>query len=111
MLIDRRTDHSADPRHFGQPCCAGHRRQCYFTGRVQGVGFRYTVKNVALQHNISGYVRNLPDGRVELVMEGPDDEMDQVVDAVNSRMEEFIKKVDLNTLPATGEFEHFQIRH
>jgi acylphosphatase len=110
MLTDRRTERSSH-HPFGQCCPAAHRRQCYFSGRVQGVGFRYTVKNVALQHNISGYVRNLPDGRVELVMEGPDDEMDQVVDAVNSRMDAFIKKVDLNTLPATGEFEHFQIRH
>lgn len=95
----------------GHPTMSGQRRQCYFSGRVQGVGFRYTVKNIALQHNISGYVKNLPDGRVELVMEGPDTEMDQVVDAVSNRMTGFIKKVDLNTAPATGEFEYFQIRH
>lgn len=98
---------SAD-RHATMPC---HRRQCYFSGRVQGVGFRYTVKNIALQHDIRGYVRNLPDGRVELVMEGPDGEMDQVVDAVSNRMTGFIKQVDLNTVPATGEFQYFQIRH
>ncbi len=88
-----------------------HRRQCYFRGRVQGVGFRYTAKNIALQHNISGYVKNLPDGRVELVMEGPDQEMDQVIQALNSRMTGFIREVDLNTLPATGEFEQFHIKH
>jgi acylphosphatase len=88
-----------------------HRRQCYFSGRVQGVGFRYTVKNIAIQHDVSGYVRNLPDGRVELVLEGPDQEMDQVVDAVSHRMTGYIKKVDLNTAPATGEFDYFQIRH
>jgi acylphosphatase len=113
MLSDRRTDRSMHhlvntPHSSG--CCA-HRRQCYFSGRVQGVGFRYTVKNIAIQHNVSGYVRNLPDGRVELVLEGPDQEMDQVMDAVNSRMTEFIKKIDLNEVPATGEFDYFQIRH
>ena len=87
------------------------RKQCYFSGGVQGVGFRYTVKNIALQHNVNGYVRNLPDGRVELVMEGPDDEMEQIVSAVSSRMDGYIKDLDLDTLPATGEFEHFHIRH
>ena len=91
-------------------CCV-HRRQCYFRGRVQGVGFRYTASNIALQHNISGYVRNLPDGRVELVMEGSDQEMDQVIQALNSRMNDFIREIDLNTLPATGEFEQFHIKH
>ncbi|HSV16149.1 MAG TPA: acylphosphatase [Tepidisphaeraceae bacterium] len=93
------------------PSTPAHRRQCYFSGRVQGVGFRYTVKNIAIQHNVSGYVRNLPDGRVELVLEGPDQEIDQVVDAVSNRMTGFIKKVDANTAPATGEFDYFQIRH
>ena len=88
-----------------------HRKQGYFSGRVQGVGFRYTIKNIALQHNVSGFVRNLPDGRVEVVLEGPDDEMERVLNALNCRMEGYIKNVDLNTLPATGEFEQFHIRH
>lgn len=90
---------------------ATHRRTCYFTGRVQGVGFRYTVKNVALQYNVHGFVKNLPDGRVELVMEGPDPDMDRLVEDVNQRMNGFIKKVDAVEDPATGEFQHFQIRH
>ena len=42
-------------------------------GRVQGVGFRYTAHNIARRHDVTGYVKNLTDGRVELVMEGPDD--------------------------------------
>ena len=88
-----------------------HRRTCYFSGRVQGVGFRYTVKNVALQYNVHGFVKNLPDGRVELVMEGPDPDMDQLVYDVNSRMNGFIKHVDQVEDPATGEFQQFLIRH
>src|SRR5829696_2148114 len=63
-----------------------HRRTCHFTGRVQGVGFRYTVHNLAMPHDVRGYVRNLPDGRVELVMEGADGEMDQVLDSVRRKM-------------------------
>jgi acylphosphatase len=89
-----------------------HRRRCFFSGRVQGVGFRYTVKNIAMRHNVSGFVRNLPDGRVEVVIEGPPGEMDQVLEALRYRMIDFIHNVDTLTLPATGEFEHqFFIRH
>jgi acylphosphatase len=88
-----------------------HRKACYFSGHVQGVGFRYTVKNVALRHDVRGYVKNLPDGRVELVMEGPDREMDQLLTEVCGRMTDFIRNVDTNLLPATGEFSQFYIRH
>ncbi len=69
-----------------------HRRECRFTGRVQGVGFRYTVKNLAMQYEVHGYVRNLPDGRVELVMEGPDEEMDSLLEDVNRKMNNYIQR-------------------
>jgi acylphosphatase len=88
-----------------------HRRTCYFSGRVQGVGFRYTVKNVALQYNVAGFVKNLPDGRVELVMEGPDPDMDRLVHDVSQRMDGYIKRVDSVEDPATGEFQQFNIKH
>ncbi len=105
--IMMRDDRPASP----SDTMVSHRKQCFFSGRVQGVGFRYTVTNIALQHNISGYVRNLPDGRVELVMEGADDEMDELIRAVRNRMNDYIRKVDQNTLPATGEYTRFQIQH
>jgi len=88
-----------------------HRKIVYFTGRVQGVGFRYTAQNIAQQYNVKGYVKNLPDGRVELVLEGPDEEMDHIVDSIRQRLDSFIWKVDHNQLPATGEFRHFQINY
>lgn len=88
-----------------------HRKACYFGGRVQGVGFRCTVRNLAQQYAIDGYVKNLPDGRVELVMEGSDAEIDELVQSVRHRMNGFIKTVDQVELPATGEFHQFSIRH
>jgi acylphosphatase len=88
-----------------------HRRTVYFGGRVQGVGFRYTTRNVALVYDVQGYVRNMPDGRVELVMEGPDSEMDQVVCEIRRRMNGYIRSCESQVTPATGEFEHFSIRH
>lgn len=87
------------------------RRTCLFSGRVQGVGFRYTALNIAQQHNVSGYVRNAPDGRVELVIEGPDAEMDAVIESLAQRLEGFIRDTRIEPSPATGEFRGFTIRH
>jgi acylphosphatase len=87
------------------------RQACYFSGRVQGVGFRYTVQNLALQYNVRGYVRNMADGRVELVMEGPEGEIDHLVDDISHKMNGYIKRVDKSTAPATGEFKQFCIKH
>jgi acylphosphatase len=56
-------------------------------------------------------VRNLPDGRVELVMEGDTNEMDHLIESVENRMNGYIKNVAMDTLPATGEFDQFYIRH
>jgi acylphosphatase len=83
----------------------------HFNGRVQGVGFRYTTQNIAMRYNVYGYVRNLHDGRVELVMEGDQTEMDEVVDSVRQRMNGYIRRVESQIAPATGEFETFMIRH
>jgi acylphosphatase len=88
-----------------------HRRTCHFSGRVQGVGFRYTVHNLAMPYDVRGYVRNLPDGRVELVMEGRDDAMDCLVDAIRQKMGHFIRQVDTQTEPATNSFKGFSIKH
>lgn len=87
------------------------RRMYHFTGRVQGVGFRYTVQNLAQQYAVTGYVKNLPDGRVELLLEGDEPEMDALIQAIQQKMEGFIRKMALNTAPATGEFRGFSIRH
>ena len=87
------------------------RRTCHFSGRVQGVGFRYTVNHTAMRYAVRGYVKNLPDGRVELVMEGADNEMDQLVEDVKRQMSGFIKEVKCETSPATGEYQEFSVRH
>ena len=87
------------------------RRTCHFSGRVQGVGFRYTVNHAATRYDVRGYVKNLPDRRVELVMEGEASEMNQLVDEIKRQMSGFIKSVTSETSPATGEFKEFSVRH
>lgn len=103
------TSHSHDNTNG----CSGqvHRCTCHFTGRVQGVGFRYTAQNIALQYNVCGYVRNLSDGRVELVMEGPDMELTGFIDSLKHKMNGYIRQLEQHLAPPTGEFHRFSIRH
>jgi acylphosphatase len=56
--------------------------QVFYEGRVQGVGFRYTARRAAAGFDVAGYVRNLPDGRVELVASGDEEEVDGFLVAV-----------------------------
>jgi acylphosphatase len=78
---------------------------------VQGVGFRYTVQNLALQYNLVGYVRNLSDGRVELVMEGPQSEMSYLLDDIRHKMGDYISEVEVEEGEPTGCFCRFCIKH
>ncbi len=57
-------------------------RKVFYEGRVQGVGFRYTVKRIATGYEVAGWVRNLPDGRVELEAHGVEDEVAAFLEAI-----------------------------
>jgi acylphosphatase len=84
--------------------------QIFYSGRVQGVGFRYTVKTVAAGFEATGTVRNLPDGRVELIAEGPRDELEGFRQAIRDEgLEHFIKNEDINWSEAAGGFRGFEI--
>lgn len=56
--------------------------EAFFTGRVQGVGFRYTVEHIARSFDVTGWVRNLMDGRVEVVAEGSEEELTKFVHTI-----------------------------
>jgi acylphosphatase len=86
------------------------RRTSHFSGHVQGVGFRYTVQDLAEHFDVSGYVRNLPDGRVELVVEGDDGEIARFIERIDEKMEGFVKRRTDFDAPPTGEFEDFSVR-
>ena len=88
-----------------------HRRIYQYSGRVQGVGFRYTVRNIALRYNVAGYVRNLPDGRVEMCLEGATPELDEMAAEVERKMEGFVKDVKVEEQAAAGELKGFAIKH
>jgi acylphosphatase len=86
------------------------RREIYFSGRVQGVGFRYTARSIATRHPVRGYVKNLSDGRVLLVVEGSPQALDGLVEAIRAEMDRYIVHEDVTVLPATGEFTKFDVR-
>ncbi len=82
-----------------------------YSGHVQGVGFRYTAHSIARGYRVTGYVRNLPDGRVELVAEGEPPETDAFLREVRERFFNHIRDERRDQGPATGEFGGFEIQH
>lgn len=86
-------------------------REAYYRGMVQGVGFRYTTRRIAARYEVTGYVQNLPDGRVLLVAEGSPAELDRLINAVRAEMEPYIDDIEINSRPATGQYQGFDIRH
>jgi acylphosphatase len=75
------------------------RRRVWYDGRVQGVGFRYTARRLAGGFPVSGYVRNLADGRVELVAEGDASAVSSFLDAVARELGSNIRGVQTATEP------------
>lgn len=84
--------------------------QVLYSGHVQGVGFRYTAKAVARGFELTGTVRNLPDGRVELVAEGVREELTAFRRAIREAgLEHFIRDEVITWGEARGEFRGFEI--
>jgi acylphosphatase len=108
---------SAENKGFRQDGEAGmaksdgrQRRTLYYQGRVQGVGFRWTVMHIASSYPVTGYVQNLEDGRVLLVVEGAASLLDPFLDDVDQKLGHYIAAVQKSVQPATGEFDEFHIR-
>ncbi|MDD5348294.1 MAG: acylphosphatase [Candidatus Omnitrophica bacterium] len=81
----------------------------FYSGRVQGVGFRYTVEDLALNLGVTGWVKNLRDGRVELVAEAEEGTVRDFLDRVNDNFSRAIRDADIQWHAATGEFKDFAV--
>ena len=84
----------------------------FITGRVQGVFFRQSTRVMAITNNVNGWVRNLDDGRVEIVAQGQEQDIDNLTNwcrtgPANSRVDEFEQKEE----SITEEFENFEVRY
>ena len=82
----------------------------FFSGRVQGVGFRYQAVQVAKEFDVSGWVMNLPDGRVQLEAEGRAAEVSGFVAAIRERLEGYIRKTEQTNETRPPQFAGFAIR-
>lgn len=86
------------------------RAHVYVSGRVQGVFFRANTRDTARELGVDGWVKNLPDGRVEAVFEGPSDAVDAMIDWCHTGSERAqVRDVDVNEGPPEG-LEGFEIR-
>jgi len=84
-------------------------RAVFFSGRVQGVGFRATTAHLARSYAVGGWVRNLPDGRVELVVEGAEAEVLRFLEAVRNRWRGYIDDEVIETRQPTGRPRRFEV--
>jgi len=82
----------------------------YYSGHVQGVGFRYTASQIAREFEVSGYVKNLTDGRVQVELEGRAGEIAGYVEVLEERMHSHIRKVERTTERRAPSFSGFEIR-
>jgi acylphosphatase len=85
-------------------------KRVQYRGRVQGVGFRYTAQQLAEGFDVAGFVRNLPNGDVELVAEGSAEEVDRFLEAIDRRMADYITGRNV-TVQEPGDLLGFGIRH
>ncbi len=86
------------------------RRRVLFRGRVQGVGFRYTTKSIARRHPVVGFVRNLPDGSVELVAEADAVVLNQFLTDIASEFAGNIRQQEVHEVERTEKYTKFEIR-
>ena len=87
-----------------------HHETVFFSGHVQGVGFRYSVLQIAREFDVAGYVSNLADGRVQLEDEGIKADVTAFVDSVHEKMHGYIRKVERSSGQRPHQFSGFVIK-
>lgn len=86
------------------------RKHIYYSGRVQGVGFRYTTARIAANYFVDGFVRNMMDGRVEIVVEGEKSDVQAFLNAVVGEMNDYIRDTRIIDEPDADKYTGFNIR-
>ena len=75
-----------------------------FKGSVQGVGFRYTSRRIAKKYDLTGYVKNLSDGTVEMLIQGPKTDIDYCIEDICASFSSYIKDKNIKTCPAQPQY-------
>lgn len=84
-------------------------RHIIFKGHVQGVGFRFTAERMAKQHSLNGFVRNLPDGTVEMHAQGESQEVDNCLGAIKDYFGGYIRDINITEIPPDPRYLDFRI--
>ena len=85
-------------------------KRVYYSGRVQGVGFRYTTQDLAARFAVAGYVRNMPNGSVELAAQGEPAQVEAFLSALSARMAGYIERTTVRE-ESPGDYQDFRIRY
>ena len=83
----------------------------YYSGRVQGIGFRFTAVDFANELGITGWVKNLRDGRVEVIAEGYEDELKEFLDRLRKTFADYIADEEPTWQALTAEYKDFAIKY
>ena len=84
-------------------------RHVIFSGRVQGVGFRYTCHRIAMRYDLTGFVKNLPDGSVELLAQGNADDVADCLADIHDSFGTCIRNAETSEVPANPRYTDFRI--
>ena len=87
------------------------RRKINYKGRVQGVGFRWNTKKAVDSFDVTGYVKNLPNGSVGLLLEGKSEEVLKAEKAIEKRMRGYWTEKEIDELPGDGHWQEFKIHY
>ena len=80
-----------------------------FIGRVQGIGFRFTALDIANRYKLTGMVRNVPDGTVEMIAQGPSDDIADCIRDIKEAFEDYIRETKTEEVPPDPQYTNFKI--
>jgi len=80
-----------------------------FVGRVQGVGFRFTAYHIANRHKLTGFVRNLPDGTVEMLAQGKSEQVNDCIREIQDSFTGYVRDTRMEDVAADPQYGRFNI--
>jgi acylphosphatase len=110
MMCVLQVERGRVPATFAHKMAEVHHETVFFSGHVQGVGFRYSVLQIAREFDVAGYVSNLVDGRVQLEAEGGKSDVDAFISAIAEKMHGYIRKVERRAGNRPPQFRGFVIK-
>lgn len=84
-------------------------KRIIFSGQVQGVGFRFTAHRIAGRHGLTGWVRNVRDGTVEMVAQGAAEDIDECIRDIEDSFRGYVTETKTDEIPPSPQYRDFKI--